>query len=382
MWKMKRVAVIPGDGIGPEVIGVALRVLEAVRYRHGVPLELEELPYGSEHYLKTGTALPPEVRERLGREFDAILLGAVGDPRVPDNTPAREIVLGLRFDLDLFVNLRPFHLLDERLSPLKGKTTADIDFTIVRENTEGIYGGVGGAMRKGTPHEIAVAEMVYTHRGVERIVRWAFEFAHTRGVGKVCCVHKQNAIPAIGNLWLRVFRNVAADYPAIEASDMLVDRAAMEILRAPEQFGVIVTSNLFGDILSDEAAQLIGGIGLAPSANLGVSRAALFEPVHGSAPDIAGQGKANPIGAVLSSALLLEQLGYPEAAESVKSAAAAAVRTNRVTRDLGGSLSTEQVGDFLVHFLDSEHEQGSRDDLTEPGIVDPDPSTPGKEVKL
>lgn len=379
---MKRVAVIPGDGIGPEVVGVAVRVLEAVRYRHGVPLELDELPFGSEYYLQTGTALPPEERLRLGREYDAILLGAVGDPRIPDNTPAREIVLGLRFDLDLYVNLRPFHLLDERLSPLKGKTTADIDFTIVRENTEGIYGGVGGTLRKGTQHEVAIAEMVYTYRGTERIIRWAFEFAAKRGVGKVCCVHKQNAIPTVGNLWLRVFRQVAADYPDIAPSDMLVDRAAMEILRAPEQFGVIVTANLFGDILSDEAAQLIGGIGLAPSANLGVSRAALFEPVHGSAPDIAGQGKANPIGAVLSTALLLDHLGYEDAAASVKFAAAAAIRTNRVTRDLGGNLSTEQVGDFLVHFLDSEHTHRTNEELTEPGIVDPEPSTPGRPVKL
>ena len=378
---MKRVAVIPGDGIGPEVVGVAQRVLEAVRYRHGVPLELDELPYGTDHYLQTGSALPLEERLRIGREYDAILLGAVGDPRVPDNTPAREIVLGLRFDLDLYVNLRPFHLLDERLSPLKGKTTADIDFTIVRENTEGIYSGVGGTVRKGTPHELAVAEMIYSWRGTERIIRWAFEYAANHGIDRVCCVHKQNAIPTIGNLWMRAFRQVASDYTSIAASDMLVDRAAMEILRAPEQFGVMVMPNLFGDILSDEAAQLIGGIGLAPSANMGVARAALFEPVHGSAPDIAGQGKANPIGAVLSSSLLLEHIGYADAAASVRAAAAAAIRTNRVTRDLGGNLSTEQVGDFLVHFLDSENAHTANEELTEPGIVDPDPSSPGRPMK-
>ena len=379
---MKRLAVIPGDGIGPEVTGVAVRVLEAIRYRHGVPLELEELPHSTEHYLKTGAALTAGERQRIGRDFDGVLLGAVGDPRVPDNGPAREIVLGLRFDLDLYVNLRPFHLLDERLTPLKGKTTADIDFVIVRENTEGIYGGLGGRMHPGTTHEVATAEMVYSYRGVERIVRFAFEHAAAKGLDRVCCVHKQNAIPSIGDLWLRVYRQIAADYPDIEATDMLVDRAAMELIRAPEQFSVIVTSNLFGDILSDQAAQLIGGIGLAPSANLGTSRAALFEPVHGSAPDIAGHGRANPIGAVLSTALLLDHMGYPEASASVRSAAAAAIRTNRVTRDLGGNLSTEQVGDFLVHFVDSESDEGSSEEYTEPGIIDPDPSTPSKEVKV
>ena len=351
MTSKKRIAVIGGDGIGKEVSREAVRVLDVLAERFPIEFEIDDLPYGSDHYLETGIALPRDLRLKLGREYDAILLGAVGDPRIEDNITGREIVLGLRVDLDLYMNVRPVNLVDERVSPLKGKTIEDIQFTIVRENTEGCYGGLGGQQHQGTEHEVATATMIATSRGVERVIRGAFEFAMANGKKRVCLVHKANAIPQFFLLWLRHFREIAQEFPEVTASDMLVDRAAMEIIRAPEQFEVLVTSNLLGDILSDLAAMVGGGLGLAASANIHPGKIGLFEPVHGSAPDIAGQGKASPLAMVLSTALMLRHLGWEQLALTVEAAVTEAVRSRNTTSDLGGTLTTSQVGDFLVSWI-------------------------------
>jgi 3-isopropylmalate dehydrogenase len=326
-------------------------VLRTVKRRFSLPLELDELPYGSEYYLKTGFALPREERLRIGRDYNAILLGAVGDPRVPDNFTAREIVLGLRFDLDLYMNIRPVQLLDDRFGPLKGKTREDIDFVVVRENTEGIYGGIGGQQHGLTVNEVAIATMLYTYRGVHRVILGAFELARRLGRTRVCLVHKANAVPQVFMMWIRVFRQVAEQFPDIEPSDMLVDRAAMEMIRAPEQFDVVVTSNLLGDILTDLAAQIAGGMGLAASANVHPGRTSLFEPVHGSAPDIAGKGLANPLASCLSAAMLLEHLGFAPHGRLVEDAVRQAIEGNHLTRDLGGQCTTHEVGQVLADYV-------------------------------
>jgi 3-isopropylmalate dehydrogenase len=348
----KKIAVIAGDGIGKEVTEQAVRVLDSLSEKFGVPFNVDLLPYGSDYYLETGIALPHELRLQIGRDYDAVLLGAVGDPRIEDNVTGREIVLGLRVDLDLYMNVRPVNLVDERVTPLKGKRIEDIQFTIVRENTEGCYGGLGGQQHPDSNHEVATATMIATSRGVERVIRGAFEFAKRNGKQRLCLVHKANAIPQFFLLWLRHLKAIAKEYPEIQASDMLVDRAAMEIIRAPEQFDVLVTSNLLGDILSDLAAMVGGGLGLAASANIHPGKIGLFEPVHGSAPDIAGQGKANPLAMVMSLALMLRHLGYERLALTVEAAVTEAVRSRNTTHDLDGSLSTKEVGDFLISWIE------------------------------
>ena len=343
---MIRVALVPGDGIGPEVIEQARRVLEAVAGAGLADLSLETLPHGADHYLETGETLSQETFERLRDDFDAILLGAVGDPRVPGNEHARDILLGLRFRLDLFINLRPVRLRAPDLCPLRRER--DIDFLIFRENTEGFYTGAGGTLREGTPHEVAVSESMATRRGVERIVRAAFERARADGRGRVTLGDKANAVPHVYGLWRRVFREVAEDYPDLESEMRYVDALAMEFVRAPERFGVVVAENLLGDILSDLGAELVGGMGVAPSANVHPGRHGLYEPVHGSAPDIAGTGRANPMGSVLSAALLLRDGGASEAADRIEAAVDRALAQGVRTPDLGGDRTTEEVGRWLA----------------------------------
>jgi len=343
----RRVAVIPGDGIGPEVIREALKVLDAAEKKFKIGVSLEQLPYGADYYLKTGVTIAPAEMQRLGRDFDAILLGALGDPRVPGNEHARDILLGLRFQLDLFVNERPARLIHERLTPLKGKTPKDIDLVIFRENTEGLYVSVGGTFKQGTPDEIAIAEEINTRKGVERIIRHAFAWAKAHGKKSVAMADKANAIAA-HMLWRRVFDEVGAEHPAIERRVMYVDAMAMDLVRAPEQFEVIVTGNLFGDILSDLASMLAGGLGLAPSANRHPGRIAMFEPVHGSAPPMAGKDVANPMAAVLTLAMMLETLGAGDAAKAVEGAVSAAVAEGIGTQDVGGKMGTRAVGDWLA----------------------------------
>jgi len=340
-----RSAVIPGDGIGREVVAEASRVLQAIG-----GLALEPLPWGADHYLKTGITIPADGYDTL-RLFDAILVGALGDPRVPDNRHARDILLGTRFELDLYVNYRPVRLLDDRLCPLKNRTRRDVNFVVFRENTEGLYVGAGGRMRPDTEEEIAIQEEVNTYRGVHRIVRFAFEFARARGLTKVCMTDKSNAMTHGHALWQRVFRDLAQQYSDIEATHLYIDALAMLLVQSPNQFQVIVTNNLFGDIITDIGGALQGGLGMAASANIHPGRTSMFEPVHGSAPPLAGRNIANPIGAILSAALMLETLGRAEDSRRIERAVEHAVQAGETTRDIGGSLGTREAGAAIVRRL-------------------------------
>jgi len=343
----KRIAVIPGDGIGREVIAEALRVLERVGSTHGVALELTHFDWGADKFLSEGVSLPPNALEMLSSDFDAILAGAFGDPRVASNQHAEEILLGMRRGLDLYINLRPVRLLDARLTPLRDRKVEDVDFVVFRENTEGAYCGAGGFLKKGTADEIATQDELNTRRGVERIIVAAFEYARANGRKRVTMADKSNVQRFGGDLWQRVFKEVAADYPEIEANHQYVDAMAMFMVLDPAQYDVIVSNNLFGDILTDLGAAIQGGLGLAASGNIHPGRVSLFEPVHGSAPAIAGQGIANPIGAILTSAMMLEYLGQPQASEAIQGAVREAIAHDETTRDLGGSLSTEQAGEAI-----------------------------------
>jgi len=344
---MSRIALIPGDGIGPEVLGEARRVLEAVAEARGVDLALTELPYGADRFLREGVTITDEEFRSLADGYDAVLLGALGDPRVPGNEHAKDILLGMRFRLDLYVNYRPCVLLAPDHAPLRSMA-GDVRIEIFRENTEGEYTGIGGTFKPGTPDEIALEENVATRKGVERIVRAAFEHARLRGRRRVTLVDKANVMRYVGGLWRRVFAEVGEAFPEIERDAMYVDAMAMDLVRRPERYEVVVASNLFGDIVSDLAAEVTGGLGLAPSANLHPGRHALFEPVHGSAPDIAGTGRANPIGAIRCTALLLSHLGHTQAADGVEEAVRSSVREGATTPDLGGSMSTSEVGAWIA----------------------------------
>jgi len=344
---MKRIALIPGDGVGGEVTAQAVKILELLAGRDGLALALDSFELGADRYLETGVAITDDEMARLETEFDAILLGAIGDPRVPGNEHAREILLGLRFRLDLYINLRPARLYEAGLSPLRGVRAGDIDLVIFRENTEGIYVGMGGSLRRGTPHEVAIEEDINTRRGVERIVTAAFDYARRTGRRRVTLTDKANAMPHTGGLWRRVFAEVGAGYADLQREAVYVDALALDLVRRPARYDVIVAPNLFGDILSDLAAALVGGLGLAPSANLHPGRPGLFEPVHGSAPDIAGTGRANPIAMLLAVALMLGELGWPAHAARLEAAIRAALAERRTTPDLGGACTTDEVGDWI-----------------------------------
>jgi len=346
-----RVAVVPGDGIGVEVIAEAVKALHAVADASGKEVRLTPFDWGADRYLSTGVSLPPGSLGLLQNEFDAILLGALGDPRVKDNKHAVDILLGLRFDLDLYVNLRPVRLFHERLCPLKGRRPEDVDFVVFRENTEGPYVMMGGNFKKGTADEVATEVDLNTRKGVERIVRHAFAFARRTGRTRVAMADKSNVLIHAHDLWLRVFKAVAAEHPEIESRHFYVDNLALQIVRDPGQFQVIVTSNMFGDIVTDLAAALQGGLGMAASGNLHPGRVSLFEPVHGSSPHLAGKGVANPMGAVLTAGLLLDHLGWKEEAERIEAAVRAAVAEEETTADIGGRLTTREVGDALVRRL-------------------------------
>jgi len=340
-----RIAVLPGDGIGREVTPESIKVLRAAVKR---PMEFVDLDWGADKFLREGVTLPPGAVEMLRDEFDAILFGALGDPRVPSNQHAADILLGLRFKLDLYVNARPVELLHDRLTPLSGRTERDIRIMVFRENTEGLYVGVGGIFKKGTPDEVALQEDLNTRKGVERIIRHAFAYAREKKLKRLCMSDKSNAMTFAHDLWQRVFKEVRQEYSDVESRHLYIDTLAMEIVRDPSQFDVIVTCNLFGDIISDLGAQLGGGLGLAPSGNIHPGATSLFEPVHGSAPNIAGKGIANPLGSVLTSGMMLDFLGWPEEAARLKEAVRAALRENKVTPDLGGNLKTTEAGDWLA----------------------------------
>jgi 3-isopropylmalate dehydrogenase len=343
-----RIAVIPGDGIGKEVTPEAVKAIRAVVRSARRQIEFVEFDWGADKFLREGITLPPDAVEMLSSEFDAILFGALGDPRVPSNQHAADILLGLRFKLDLFVNARPVELFHDRLTPLRDRSTNDVRFIVFRENTEGLYVGMGGFFKKDTADEIAIQEDVNSRKGVERIIRHAFDYAREHKLKHVCMSDKSNAMTFAHDLWQRVFKQVRQEYPEIDSRHLYIDTLAMEVVRDPRQFDVIVTCNLFGDIISDLGAQLAGGLGLAPSGNIHPGRTSLFEPVHGSAPNIAGKGIANPLGSILTAGLMLDFLGWRLEGDGLRDAVRAAVRENFVPPDLGGEKKTVEVGDWIA----------------------------------
>ena len=344
----QKIAILAGDGIGKDVTVEAVKVLDAATSRWSLPLELVHLPWDADRYLSTGETMPAGALEDFRDHYAAIFIGAYGDPRVPDMKHAADILLGIRFGLDLYINFRPVKLYDARLCPLRDKRAEDVDFVVFRENTEGAYVGMGGNFKKGTPDEVATQEEIHTRKGVERILRAAFEWARAHGKTKVCMADKSNVMRYAHDLWQRAFREVAAEYPGIEPQHLYVDALTLQMVRAPEQFQVIVTNNMFGDIITDLGAALQGGLGVAGSANLNPGRVSMFEPVHGSAPKYAGTGRANPVGAVLSVVLMLENLGHAEAAAEIERVVAESLRRGDTTADLGGKLTTSEVGDLLA----------------------------------
>jgi 3-isopropylmalate dehydrogenase len=348
--KKLRIAVVPGDGIGKEVIAAALKVLQAAGTDN--QLELTHFDWSADRYLKDGTTLPGYTDgsgfRRLESDFDAIFVGALGDPRVPTNIHAKEILLGMRFKMDLYANVRPVKLLEEGLCPLKGVKPTDVDFTIIRENTEGLYCDVGGIFKQGTPDEVAVQEDVNTRKGVERVIRYAFDYARKHGKKKVLMSDKSNVMTYAHGLWQRVFKDVAAEFPEMQPLHMYVDALCMQMVRDPRQFEVIVTNNMFGDIITDLAAGLQGGLGMAASGNIHPGKTSMFEPVHGSAPPLAGKNVANPMGAILTAAMMLEHLGVSAVAKKIEAAVLEAVQQKKTTSDIGGGMGTRECAEWIA----------------------------------
>ncbi len=351
----KRIAVIPGDGIGKEVIPQAVNVIKA----SGAAVDLTEFDWGADRYLRDQTTVPPDGFAMLARDFDAILVGAFGDPRVKTNIHAKEILLGMRFQMDLYANVRPVRLLDAALCPLKGVEPKDVDFVVLRENTEGVYTDAGGVFKQGTADEIATQEDINTRKGVERIIRYAFEYCGKQAKldgsprSKVLMCDKSNAMTHAGGLWQRVFKEVSAEYPKITPQHMYVDALCMQMVRDPRQFDVIVTNNMFGDIITDLAAGLQGGLGMAASGNIHPGKTSMFEPVHGSAPPIAGKNLANPCGAILTAAMMLRHMAFAKEADKIETAVLEAVRQKKTTQDIGGSQGTRQAGEWIANTLSS-----------------------------
>ena len=348
-----KIAVIPGDGIGPEVVAASLEVIERAAALEGGHLAFEHLPYSADHYLKTGVTLPEDAFSHLRDGVDAIFLGALGDPRVPDNEHARDILLGLRFRLDLYINFRPVTLLHPRLlalrmdGPTGGQADRTVDFVVFRENTEGQYQGFGRSEGVGTAEEKHISEEIHSAKGVRRIIEAAFQWARAHGRDRITLCDKSNAVP-FHRIWSRLFAEVGEQYPGIVREHRYVDALAMELVREPERFQVIVTNNLYGDILSDLGAGLIGGLGMSASANLHPGRAGLFEPVHGSAPPLAGKNVANPMAAVLTGALMLEALGFPGGAARLDRAVRMVLADGPTTPDIGGQAGTREVAKALL----------------------------------
>jgi 3-isopropylmalate dehydrogenase len=352
-----KIAVIPGDGIGAEVVREGLKVLEVACRAEGVSYETVSFDIGGERYLRTGETLPESVLDEL-RKFDAIYFGAIGHPDVPPGVLERGILLKLRFALDLFVNLRPVKLYPGVETPLKGKTPEDIDFVVVRENTEDVYALEGTSFQPNTENEVAIQPAIYTRRGTERVIRYAFELAVRRAKergkpAKVTLVDKANVMTVGHGLWRRVFGEVAKEYPDVETEALYVDAAAMEFVLHPERFQVVVTTNLFGDILTDLGAAIQGGIGIAPSGNIHPGKVSMFEPVHGSAPTIAGKGLACPLAAILTAALMMEHLGETKVAQRIEEAVTKALQTGKIRSLEAGKmgLSTQEVGDLVASFV-------------------------------
>ncbi len=355
------IGLVPGDGIGPEVVAEGLKVLKAVK--DGYDFNFIEYPYNSEHYLKTKELVPDRVIEEW-RGLDAVFLGAIGHPAVEPGLVERSIIMGLRFGLDLYINLRPVKLYAQHICPLKGKGPEDVNFVVVRENTEDAYAGLGGIFKKGTPDEVAIGEMVFTRRGTERVIRYAYDLARERaqargGNGarrpKVTMVDKANAIRA-QDLWTRTFAEVGQDYPEVEQDHAYVDACCMWMVKNPDWFDVVVTTNLFGDIITDLGAMIQGGMGIAASGNIHPGKHGMFEPIHGSAPKYAGQNVANPLGAIAAAGMLLDFLGQREDAGRIESAMIGLLTSKRIPSvGANSGLSTSQIGDMVV----AEIEQGN-----------------------
>lgn len=343
-----RIAVIPGDGIGPEVVAEGLKVLDCLATACGFAVDLDTLPWSSQYYLDTGRLMD---EASLGdfQSYDAIYLGALGDPRVERGLVERSVIMTLRLGLDLYINLRPVVLYAERLTPLKGVTPDDVDMAVIRENTEDAYVGIGGSLRPGSADEVAISEMIYTRAGVNRCIRYAFDLARARGKErKVTLVDKSNAIRA-QEIWRHAFADIAREYSDIQTDELYVDAAAMFMVSNPSQFDVIVTTNLFGDILTDLGAVIQGGMGSAASGNIRPGRVSMFEPIHGSAPDIAGQGIANPVGAISALAMLLDHLGESDAAAIVNRSIRDLLVSGRIpSLDAWSGLRTAQIGDLVA----------------------------------
>jgi 3-isopropylmalate dehydrogenase len=346
----KRIAVIPGDGIGKEVIPQAINVIQAT----GEGVDFTLFDWGADRYLADKVTVPSDGFATLARDFDAILVGAFGDPRVPSNIHAKEILLGMRTRMDLYANVRPVRLMDASLCPLKNIEPQDLDFVVIRENTEGVYGDIGGVFKHGTPDEVAIQEDINTRTGVERIIRYAFDYCLSNKKldgsprKRVLMCDKSNAMTHAGALWQRVFKELAAEYTQIETQHMYVDALCMQMVRDPRSFDVIVTNNMFGDIITDLAAGLQGGLGMAASGNLRPGHTSMFEPVHGSAPPIAGKNIANPFGAILTAAMMLAHLGTTSEARKIEAAVLEAVRQKKTTSDIGGTLGTRQAGEWIA----------------------------------
>ena len=350
-----RIGVIPGDGIGPEVLAEGIKVLEAVAPEHDLRYGLVEYPYSGGHYLKTGELVPAEVLAEWGT-LDAVLLGAIGHPDVEPGLVERSVILGLRFGHDLYVNLRPIKLYAEALGPLKGKGPAEIDFVVVRENTEGMYSQIGGRKNPGTPDEIAIVTGIYTRKGVERVIRYGFELARKRArlrgpdgrPARLTLVDKANAIRP-HQIWQDVYDVVAEEYPDVQRDRAYVDACCMWMIKNPEWFDVIVTTNLFGDIITDLGAMLQGGMGIAASGNIHPGRMSMFEPIHGSAPKHAGKNVACPLGAIMAVSMMLEHLGEDAAAAAIEGAVGRLLASGRVPSvDARSGIGTSEMGDMVL----------------------------------
>ncbi len=350
-----RIGSIPGDGIGPEVVAEGLKVLKACGSIDGFDCDIVHYPYSGAHYLATGELLPDSALDEW-RALDAVLLGAIGHPDLEPGFVERAVILGLRFGLDLFINLRPVKLLAENLCPLKGKAPADIDFVVVRENTEGFYGQIGGNLHQDTSNEVAVVTGIFTREGTERVIRYAFELARERArrrsegarTPRVTVVDKANALRP-QSIWARTYDEVASEYPDIDKDHAYVDACCMWMIKNPDWFDVIVTTNMFGDIVTDLGAMLQGGLGLAASGNIHPGRTSMFEPVHGSAPKYTGQNVANPLATMSAVAMMLEFLGQERSAGRIESAIRDSLVTGRIPSvDARSGLSTTEIGDMIT----------------------------------
>ncbi|MCK4371952.1 MAG: 3-isopropylmalate dehydrogenase [candidate division Zixibacteria bacterium] len=348
---MYKIAVIGGDGVGPEVTREALKVLKVTSELVGFKYETTDYPFGSEHYLKTGELVPESVYDEY-REHDAILLGAIGDPRCEVGLVERAVIGGIRFRLDLYINLRPIKLYSEALCPIKDKKCEDVDMVVVRENTEDVLTGLGGIMKKGTPDEVAIANMVFTRKGCERAVRYAFELAKARNKdNKVTLIDKANAIRA-QDIWTRTLVEVGAEYPDIEQDHAYIDAACMWLVKNPEWFDVVVTTNIFGDIFTDLGAMVQGGMGIAASGNIHPGQVSMFEPIHGSAPKYKDKNVASPIAAIMAAQMMLEFLGEEKGAAHIEGAVATLLKSGRLpSLDARSGFSTTKVSDMVVEEL-------------------------------